>query len=185
MVLDHDTRSVVVSVRGSVSTADWVTDFLGIPELLEEWLPDAFKEVCILLYVSYFLASTRQPRGCGCTCRGCLECVRSREPANNCGDVCSSRRLSAPLLAGRTVGHLCLPVRWLVICDVQEHPDLGPCFAHSGILAAAKAVWADLEEHGILEVIRSSSCRPLDGKPVVHSPVACGMSVHSCAFRSR
>lgn len=36
--------------------------------------------------------------------------------------------------------------------EMQEHPDLGPCFAHSGILAAAKAVWADLEEHGILQV---------------------------------
>ena len=45
MVLDHATKSVVVSVRGSVSTADWVTDFLGIPEHLDEWLPDAFKEV--------------------------------------------------------------------------------------------------------------------------------------------
>ena len=37
-------------------------------------------------------------------------------------------------------------------CRVQEHPDLGTCYAHSGILAAAKAVWADLEEHGILQV---------------------------------
>lgn len=45
VVLDHATRSVVVSVRGSVSTADWVTDFLGVPEGLDEWLPDAFKEV--------------------------------------------------------------------------------------------------------------------------------------------
>lgn len=45
VVLDHATKSVVVSVRGSVSTADWVTDFLGIPEVLDEWLPDAFKEV--------------------------------------------------------------------------------------------------------------------------------------------
>ncbi len=35
----------------------------------------------------------------------------------------------------------------------QKHPDLGPCYAHSGILAAAKAVWADLEEHGILQVL--------------------------------
>ena len=45
VVLDHATKSVVVSVRGSVSTADWVTDFLGIPEVLDEWLSDAFKEV--------------------------------------------------------------------------------------------------------------------------------------------
>ena len=49
MVLDHATKSVVVSVRGSVSTADWVTDFLGIPEVLDEWLPDAFKEVSQVL----------------------------------------------------------------------------------------------------------------------------------------
>jgi hypothetical protein len=39
-----------------------------------------------------------------------------------------------------------------VHCQMQEHPDLGTCYAHSGILAAAKAVWADLEEHGILQV---------------------------------
>lgn len=48
VALDHDTKSVVVSIRGSVSTADWVTDFLGIPEQLEDWLPDAFKRVCVL-----------------------------------------------------------------------------------------------------------------------------------------
>lgn len=41
---------------------------------------------------------------------------------------------------------------------MQEHPDLGPCCAHSGILAAAKAVWADLEEHGILGVGGPQCC---------------------------
>lgn len=32
----------------------------------------------------------------------------------------------------------------------QEHPDLGACTAHSGMLIAASAVWDDLEKHGIL-----------------------------------
>ena len=45
VALDHDTKSVVVSIRGSVSTADWVTDMLGVPERLDEWIPDSFREV--------------------------------------------------------------------------------------------------------------------------------------------
>ena len=36
---------------------------------------------------------------------------------------------------------------------MQEHPDLGPCYAHSGMLAVARAVWADLQRHGILQVL--------------------------------
>lgn len=36
---------------------------------------------------------------------------------------------------------------------VQENPGLGVPHAHAGILAAAKAVWADLEEHGILAAL--------------------------------
>ena len=47
---------------------------------------------------------------------------------------------------------------------LQEHPDLGPCYAHSGILAAAKAVWADLEEHGILAVLLNAEKDGGDGE---------------------
>ena len=36
---------------------------------------------------------------------------------------------------------------------VQDHPDLGTAYGHAGVLAAAEAVWADLEEHGILDVL--------------------------------
>jgi len=36
---------------------------------------------------------------------------------------------------------------------VQDNPEIGVAYAHAGILAAAKAVWADLEEHGILHVL--------------------------------
>lgn len=36
---------------------------------------------------------------------------------------------------------------------LQEHPDLGACTAHSGMLIAASAVWDDLEKHGILATL--------------------------------
>ena len=36
---------------------------------------------------------------------------------------------------------------------MQANPGIGAAYAHAGILAAAKAVWADLEEHGILHVL--------------------------------
>lgn len=45
VALDHDTKSVVVAIRGSVSSADWVTDMLGVPEPLGDWLPDSFRNV--------------------------------------------------------------------------------------------------------------------------------------------
>ena len=45
IALDHDTKSVVVAIRGSVSSADWVTDMLGVPEPLGDWLPDSFRRV--------------------------------------------------------------------------------------------------------------------------------------------
>lgn len=35
----------------------------------------------------------------------------------------------------------------------QEHPDLGPCTAHSGMLSSAAAVWEDLQRHGILKTL--------------------------------
>ncbi len=44
MVLDHRTKSVVVSIRGSASTADFVTDFMGVPEDAGPWIPDGFRE---------------------------------------------------------------------------------------------------------------------------------------------
>lgn len=39
------------------------------------------------------------------------------------------------------------------IITAQEHPDLGPCTAHAGMLSCAAAVWEDLERHGILETL--------------------------------
>ena len=45
VALDHETKSVVVSIRGSVSTADWVTDMLGVAERCDDWVPDSFREV--------------------------------------------------------------------------------------------------------------------------------------------
>ena len=44
MVLDHATKSVVVSIRGSASTADFVTDSMGVPEDAGPWVPDDFQE---------------------------------------------------------------------------------------------------------------------------------------------
>ena len=35
----------------------------------------------------------------------------------------------------------------------QAHPEMGVATAHAGILAASKAIWEDLEEHGILSVL--------------------------------
>lgn len=45
VVLDQETDSVVVAIRGSDSAADWVTDFLATPEPLDDWLPAAFCQV--------------------------------------------------------------------------------------------------------------------------------------------
>lgn len=44
ILLDHDSKSVVVSIRGSVTSADWITDMLGVPERLDDWIPDSFRE---------------------------------------------------------------------------------------------------------------------------------------------
>lgn len=49
VALDHATKSVVVAVRGSVSTADYVTDVLGVPERLDDWIPDSFREASCAL----------------------------------------------------------------------------------------------------------------------------------------
>ena len=62
----------------------------------------------------------------------------------------------------------------------QEHPNPGPAFMHVGALAAAKALWTDLEQHGILEVLLSSgeqqakgpgSGCSMDGEPCTPSVV--------------
>jgi len=45
VVLDHESKSVVVAIRGSVTSADWITDMLGVPERLDDWIPDSFREV--------------------------------------------------------------------------------------------------------------------------------------------
>jgi hypothetical protein len=89
VVLDHATKSVVVSVRGSVSTADWVTDFLGIPEGLDEWLPDAFKEV-MSFYAGVF----------GCSCCETTPCTQRehaviRRHARKGNSLVLSRKLQA------------------------------------------------------------------------------------------
>ena len=53
VALDHATKSVVVAVRGTVSTADYVTDMLGVPERLDGWIPASFRQVrCALGHVS-------------------------------------------------------------------------------------------------------------------------------------
>ena len=57
---------------------------------------------------------------------------------------------------------------------LQENPDLGTAYAHAGILAAAKAVWSDLEEHGILDVLLDKSeaqkAEPPGGPPSGSGP---------------
>lgn len=53
---------------------------------------------------------------------------------------------------------------------VQENPGLDTPYAHAGILAAAKAVWADLEEHGILDVLLDKSEPPKVEIPVADAP---------------
>ena len=47
VTLDQASDTVVVSLRGSISAADWATNIVMTPELLGEWLPDALKEVCL------------------------------------------------------------------------------------------------------------------------------------------
>jgi hypothetical protein len=47
IVLDHATKSVVLAIRGSASTADWVTDFMGVPEDAGGWISDQFRKVCL------------------------------------------------------------------------------------------------------------------------------------------
>lgn len=47
LALDRPTKSVVLSIRGTVSVADLATDMLADPEPMEEWLPDTFTRVCI------------------------------------------------------------------------------------------------------------------------------------------
>lgn len=45
VALDHEGGAVVVSVRGTISVNDVVTDFLATPEALHDWLPAAFTQV--------------------------------------------------------------------------------------------------------------------------------------------
>ncbi|DBA94054.1 TPA: hypothetical protein ACH3X1_001703 [Trebouxia sp. C0004] len=45
VALDRPTKSVVLSIRGTVSVADLATDMLADPEPMEEWLPDTMTEV--------------------------------------------------------------------------------------------------------------------------------------------
>ncbi|KAL0048262.1 hypothetical protein WJX82_011336 [Trebouxia sp. C0006] len=44
LALDRPTKSVVLSIRGTVSVADLATDMLADPEPMEEWLPDTMTE---------------------------------------------------------------------------------------------------------------------------------------------
>ncbi len=44
IALDHKNKSVVVAIRGSASTEDFVTDFMGEPEDAGPWIPDGFRE---------------------------------------------------------------------------------------------------------------------------------------------
>ena len=53
VALDHETKSVVVSIRGSVSSADWVTDMLGVPEPLGDWLPQSFRDVSMQFHTMH------------------------------------------------------------------------------------------------------------------------------------
>ena len=45
LALDQPTKSVVLSIRGTVSVADLATDMLADPEPMEEWLPDTMTQV--------------------------------------------------------------------------------------------------------------------------------------------
>ncbi len=44
VVLDRETKSVVLSIRGSASISDYFTDFMGIPEDMGTWIPDGFRQ---------------------------------------------------------------------------------------------------------------------------------------------
>ena len=93
MVLDHESKSVVVAIRGSVTSADWITDMLGVPERLDDWIPDSFREVRLGRAASQWFK--RRPRTSAAT--------------NTC--LCGANRLSSvPVI----VQHLCRELRHCV-----------------------------------------------------------------------
>ena len=45
IALDRDTKSVVISIRGTVTLADLATDMMAEPKAMDEWLPDSMAHV--------------------------------------------------------------------------------------------------------------------------------------------
>lgn len=45
IALDRDTKSVVISIRGTVTLADLATDMMAEPKPMDEWLPDSMAQV--------------------------------------------------------------------------------------------------------------------------------------------
>ena len=109
IALDHDTRTVVVAVRGTYSMEDVITDAIAEPlELPRDWLPPELAKV--LGYLA-------------------MKCTVARPLMSAMAERYEERHLQAVDQGGQRF------------------------YAHAGIVAAAAAVFADLDKQGILHAL--------------------------------
>ena len=182
VTVDSARGCVVLSLRGTLTMQDIVTDLVLEPVSVETWLPAEFVKVGDLaavwnlqhLATCKMLAPTK-PAAAGLTEAACLArglqpvlqrthcligCRRTGEHEDkdtllaHSGCLAAAWQLprpcwqtcvrTAPCLASSTAAYASR------YCDLQEHADKGTLLAHSGCVAAASAVLADLREDGTL-----------------------------------
>ena len=98
---------MVVAIRGSVTSADWITDMLGVPERLDDWIPESFKEA------RGPLSTFATTKGWASSCLSLAKCI-ARRRGGKCTCLCLLEHLddclttSAWLFCGRDRGERAL-----------------------------------------------------------------------------
>ena len=111
IALDRDTKSVVISIRGTVTLADLATDMMAEPKAMDEWLPDSMAHVRIEL-AAYW---AQQPTAENCVS---VHCMKERFVQLRTAHI---RRLEVPALSVRSQTSAMQQVRaWQQPLDVES-----------------------------------------------------------------